>query len=219
MVSPDGRWSAIISERCVTPDVIDPPPPGNLRRPASLAGAVSALLVAGVASLVLGGCVSRPTPHEPGLEFRLAGRINLVSEEGAVTANYLWRQYVDGVDIDLWGPLGQGRTRVLARGTALTVYTADGARVRDAAARDLVRREFGLAAPVELLSNWIVGRPSPDWPAESLGDDSFAQLGWHVVLSGFRHVSGHRVPGRLVASREGRRVTVLCREWRFGGSN
>lgn len=177
------------------------------------------LVVGSLAILTLGGCVSLPVPDEAGLEFRLAGRISLVAEEGAVTANYVWRQYADGVDIDLWGPLGQGRTRVLGRGPALTVYTADGARLENTAARDLVRREFGLAAPVELLSNWIVGRPSPDWPVESLGEDSFMQLGWLVALSGFRDVSGRQVPGRLVASREGRRVTVLCREWRFGGSN
>lgn len=177
------------------------------------------LVVGCLTSLALGGCASRPTPEEAGLEFRLGGRISLVAEEGAVTANYVWRQYADGVDIDLWGPLGQGRTRVLGKGTTLTVHTSDGQRLEGEAARALVRREFGLAAPVELLSNWILGRPAPDWPAELLENDSFAQLGWQVALSGFRDVSGRRVPGRLVASRGERKVTVLCREWSFGGRN
>lgn len=177
------------------------------------------LLAACLAGLALGGCVSRPPVQESGLEFRLAGRIGLVGEEGAVTANYVWRQYADGVEIELWGPLGQGRTRVVGDGTALTVHTADGARLDGAAARALVRREFGLAAPVELLSNWILGRPAPDWPAEELGESAFAQLGWHVALSGFRDIAGRRVPGRLVASRGGRKVTVLCREWHFAAGN
>ncbi|MDE0350526.1 MAG: outer membrane lipoprotein LolB [Gammaproteobacteria bacterium] len=177
------------------------------------------LLAVGVMALGLGGCVSRPTVQETGLEFRLTGRIGLVAEEGAVTANYVWRQYANGVEIELWGPLGQGRTRVVGEGAALTVYTAGGARLDGEAARALVRREFGLAAPVELLSNWILGRPAPDWPVESLGEGSFTQLGWHVVLSGFRDMAGRRVPGRLVASRGGRRVTVLCREWYFAGQN
>lgn len=172
-------------------------------------------IVACVTGLALGGCVSLPTPQETGLEFRLAGRIGLVAEEGAVTANYVWRQYADSVEIELWGPFGQGRTRLVGEGTALTVHTAGGARLDGEAARSLVRREFGLAAPVELLSNWILGRPAPDWPAESLGEGVFAQTGWHVALSGFRDIAGRRVPGRLVASREGRRVTVLCREWHF----
>ena len=177
------------------------------------------MLVACVTILALGGCVSRPVSEEAGLEFRLAGRISLVAEDGAVTANYVWRQYADGVDIDLWGPLGQGRTRVLGKGTALTVHTADGMRLEGEAARALVRREFGLGAPVELLSNWIVGRPAPGWPAKLLEEGSFAQLGWHVALSGFRDVSGRRVPSRLVASRAARKVTVLCREWSFGDQN
>ena len=177
------------------------------------------LLVGCVTSLALGGCVSRPALQEGGLEFRLAGRVSLVADGRAVTANYVWHQYADGVDIALWGPLGQGRTRVRGKGGALTVHTADGGRLEGEPARALVRREFGLAAPVELLSSWILGRPAPDWPAESLGEDAFAQLGWHVALSGFRDVAGRRVPGRLVASREGRRVTVLCREWRFPARN
>ena len=199
----------------MTPDVFAPLSPGNPPSAAALRGAVSLLLAACVASLAVGGCVSRPALQEGGLEFRLAGRVSLVADGRAVTANYLWRQYADGVDIDLWGPLGQGRTRVRGKGAALTVQTADGARLEGEPARALVRREFGLAAPVELLSSWIVGRPAPDWPAESLGEDAFAQLGWHVALSGFSDVAGRRVPGRLVASREGRKVTVLCREWRF----
>ncbi len=215
MVSPGGRWSAIISERCVTPDVFAPPSPAFPRSPVALGGVVSVLLVACAVGLAVGGCVSRSTLPEAGLEFRLAGRIALAAEEGAVTANYVWRQYADNVEIDLWGPLGQGRTRVVGEGTALTVHTADGARLDGEAARSLVRREFGLAAPVELLSNWILGRPAPDWPVESLGEGAFAQLGWHVALSGFRDIAGRRVPGRLVASRGARKVTVLCREWRF----
>ncbi len=217
--SPGGRWSAIISERCVTPDVFAPFSPGNPLSAVSLAGTVSLLLVGCLTSLALGGCVSRPALQEGGLEFRLAGRVSLVADGRAVTANYLWRQYADGVDIALWGPLGQGRTRVLGGGTALTVHTADGARLEGEAARALLRREFGLAAPVQLLSSWIAGRPAPDWPVESLTEDSFAQLGWRVAPSGFREVAGRRVPGRVVASREGRRVTVLCREWRFPAQN
>ena len=164
-------------------------------------------------------CVAPPVLPEAGMEFRVAGRVGLVAERRAVSANFVWRQYVDGVEIELWGPLGQGRTRVVADGASLTVYAADGTRLEDADAEALLRREFGLAAPLDLLSHWIRGRPAPEWPVDGAGDDSFTQLGWHVVLSGFLEVSGRRVPGRLVATRGDRRLTVLCREWDFGRRN
>ena len=153
------------------------------------------------------------------MEFRVAGRVNLVAEGRAVTANYVWRQFPDGTEIDLWGPLGQGRTRVLSEGDAFAVHTADGTRLDGGAARALVRREFGLAAPVALLSNWMLGRPAPGWPAQGEENGAFLQLGWRVAPSGFEEVSGRRVPARLVATRHDRRLTVLCREWRFPGAN
>ncbi len=169
------------------------------------------------------GCATRPMLPEAGMEFRVAGRVGLVAERRAVSANYVWRQYVDGVEIELWGPLGQGRTRVVADGASLTVHAADGTRLEDAEAQALVRREFGLAAPLDLLSHWIRGRPAPEWPVdasgEASGDDSFSQLGWHVAPSRFLEVSGRRVPGRLVATRGDHRLTVLCREWDFGRRN
>ena len=169
------------------------------------------------------GCATPPMLPEAGMEFRVAGRVGLIAERRAVSANYVWRQYVDGVEIELWGPLGQGRTRVVADGASLTVHAADGTRLEDAEAQALVRREFGLAAPLDLLSHWIRGRPAPEWPVDASGegsrDDSFSQLGWHVVPSRFLEVSGRRVPGRLVATRGDRRLTVLCREWDFGRRN
>lgn len=178
------------------------------RRPAWLVPCV-------LAAVVLSGCVSRPSAPDD-LEFRVAGRVNLVAGERAATANYLWRQYAHGVEIDLWGPLGQGRTRVVGSDASLTVFTADGTRLEGVEADTLVRREFGLAAPVGLLSHWILGRPAPEWPTDTVRDASFTQLGWQVVWSQPTEVSGRRVPGKVVATRGDRRLTLLCREWHFG---
>ena len=166
-----------------------------------------------VATLV--GCVSPPTLPESGLVFRVSGRVGLVAEHQSVAASFVWRQFSQGGEIDLWGPLGQGRTRVVWEGDALVVRTADGARLDGGDAHALLRREFGLAAPLELLSNWMVGQPAPGWPAERGDGDAFTQLGWRVAPSRFVEVSGRRVPSRLVASRAERKLTVLCREWRF----
>ena len=178
----------------------------------------NSLLVNGFLSLVpllIGACATL-APTEKELDFSVAGRIGAVAGATSASGDFLWRQYASGFDVEFWGPLGQGRTRLVAQGETLSVLTARGNRINDAEARDWIRRELLLDVPIRALSSWITGRPAPGWPATFTEADAFNQLGWQVEVAAWGDWDDGRRPKKLIASRADNRVTLVCREWTFG---
>lgn len=154
----------------------------------------------------------QPPPPSSGLVFELRGRFSVTQAREANSGNFLWRQYPGGFEVDLWGPLGQGRARLIGQGTSLTLVNARGETVADGDAEALMQRELGWSAPLSALSSWLVGQPAPGLPARTNGD-AFEQLGWQVQVTAWAQVGERRLPRRLEAQRGGLRIVVACREW------
>ena len=165
--------------------------------------------------LLIGACAALP-PTQEELEFSVAGRLGAVAGSTGASAEFLWRQYDSGFDVEFWGPLGQGRTHLIVDDDTLSVRTARGERVIDEEARDWIRRELRMELPIRALSSWITGRPSPAWPVSDLDADAFTQLGWNVEVAAWDDWDGRRQPRKLTAARGDYRVTVVCRQWTFG---
>ena len=165
--------------------------------------------------VLIGACATLPPIREE-LDFSVAGRVGAVAGRASASADFLWRQYASGFDVEFWGPLGQGRTHLVADGDRLSVLTARGERVTDGEARDWIRRELRLDVPIRALSSWITGRPAPEWPASGVDADAFNQLGWQIEIAAWDHWEGRRQPRKLTASRADYRVTIICRQWAFG---
>jgi len=167
---------------------------------------------------VVSGCVAHQPSNDLGrLDFRVTGKLAVRNGADAFSASFVWEQAQGGYRIELWGPLGQGRTRLTGRRDELTIVTADGRTLVDRDVDSLMQRTLGWSAPVDVLPAWIRGHGAADWPVTQMQEDadsrSFRQIGWYVQLSRFRTVDGDRLPGRLVAERDGSRVTILMREW------
>ena len=152
-------------------------------------------------------------PPASDVAFDLSGRFSVVQDGRATSGNFLWRQFAAGFELDLWGPLGQGRARLIGTDGGLTMVNAHGETVRSGDAEALMRRELGWFAPLDAFAAWVTGRPAPDWPARVHGHGSFEQLGWHVEVKSWRDVHGQALPRRLEAYRPGTRIVVVCREW------
>ena len=181
-------------------------------------GSANPLLVNGffwLTVLFASACSTLPPMHGE-LDFSVAGRVGAVAGTTGTSAEFLWRQYESGFDVEFWGPLGQGRTHLIANGDTLAVRTSRGERVIDADARDWIRRELRLEIPIRALSSWITGRPSPAWPVSGLDADTFTQLGWNVEVGAWDDWDGRRQPRKLTATRGDYRVTIVCRQWTFG---
>jgi outer membrane lipoprotein LolB len=177
-------------------------------------------------SLVLGGCaLFAPAPDvipPEDVGFAVRGKVGVRTAEDGFSSSFLWRHSGADYEIELWGPMGQGRTRLEGQGETLTVYAADGEVHRESDSALAMQRWFGFYVPVEVLASWIQGRIAPDRQVENRQSDAagdlvaLEQAGWTLAFSRYSDaLDGRRLPGRIVATRLDVRVTLIPVEWSF----
>ena len=172
---------------------------------------------------MLSACAVVP-PLGEGLapDFRLRGKIGVRDQSptgGSFSASFDWIQAGDVFAIELWGPLGQGRTRLAGDDETMTVTDPRGVTLAGESPEALMQEHLGWSAPVNVLQYWVRGRLAPGWRATGVDRDAqghltgFKQLGWAVELSRWQQSAAGPVPGRIRATRDSRRITVVCKEW------
>ena len=183
---------------------------------ASLGVALVSLLSAAV--LIAGCMVARPDVATS-VDFRLRGKIAVRGPGDAFSASFDWMQRGEAFDIDLWGPLGQGRVHLRGDGTRLTVTDARGTTASGIGAQRLMTSTLGWSVPISALPYWVRGRYDPgnavsgeSWAADGTLA-GFRQLGWAVEVSRWRESALGRVPARIVATQRERRIVIVCKEW------
>ena len=176
------------------------------------------ILKAIFALLLLGGCVAKPVPLNPGVDFRVSGKFGIRDGREGYSARFSWQQSMDAYDIEVWGPLGQGRTQL--RGDSLSMAVFQGGEVLTRGApEDVMAASLGWSVPVAVLPAWIRGMPHRQVAhAAAVRDDQgryteFVQADWRVELSRYERSVDGATPGRIVAENGARRVTVLVRDY------
>ena len=158
-------------------------------------------------------------------DFRLQGKVAVVEgeEEGEgkrnFSARFAWRQTGDRYDIRLWGPLGQGATRLRGDSHRIEVTGGNAGAGLSGDPRSVMRQRLGWSLPLEVLPWWLSGRPSPGGPVQGTEHDdegrltAFRQLGWQVRYDRFDARGDPSAPGRITAARPGYlvRVTISTR--------
>jgi outer membrane lipoprotein LolB len=174
--------------------------------------------------LALAGCVSVPPAPDFG-QFALKGKVAVREGGERFSANLLWTQRDDGFEMDLWGPLGQGRVQLVKQGGVVMLTDGAGQVLTRGDPDTVMRAHLGWSLPVEVLPAWVQGRPYAAVESESLAYDgegrliSFDQLGWRVVLDRFRTVAGKAesrvLPGRITAASERGQLRLVISEWQI----
>ena len=178
--------------------------------------------------LVLAGCAGLPGPPEQPETFVLSGKVGVREADGSFSANLLWHQIGDGFEIDLWGPLGQGRVKLVKKDGEITLESDRGV-LAQGEAETVMQTHLGWSLPLAVLPAWVQGGPLVDLPVTGLEEDAegrvtgFQQLGWSVVLERYLGVpygvgegAGQRqLPRRITATRDDARVRLVVSEWRL----
>lgn len=184
---------------------------------------VKSLILKGISILLLaGGCALQPIPMESDLAFAAQGKFGIKDDETGYSARFNWRHYRRGYEIEVWGPLGQGRTQL--RGNAALMQVRRGDKIlTQGAPEQVMLANLGWTVPIAVLPAWIQGFPATQLPyAAAVLDDqgrytAFDQAGWQVTLQRYKARStaplGLSTPTRIVALNGMRKVTVVVREY------
>ena len=174
------------------------------------------MLAVGVS--VVGCTVARPEA-DARVDFRLRGKIAVRGPGDAFSASFDWMQTGEAFDIELWGPLGQGRVHLRGDSRRLAVTDARGATTSGISAAPFLASILGWSVPISALPYWVRGRYDPGnaVAGERRSADGtlagFKQLGWTVEVSRWGESAVGRVPARIVAVQPERRIVIVCKEW------
>jgi outer membrane lipoprotein LolB len=172
--------------------------------------------------VLLSGCAVVPPPGEPGLAFAAGGKFGIKDADSGYSAQFSWRHYQHGYDIEVWGPLGQGRTHLRGDESLMQVRRGDDI-LAQGEPEHVMQTHLGWSVPIRVLPAWIQGFPSTQLPhsGAKLDDQgrytAFAQAGWQVNLE--RYTARGDVlpelftPARIVALNGVRKVTVVVRNY------
>ena len=195
----------------------------------SWTGLVALMIVAGCQSVISpggGGSVPADTrfvsqgklslrPQSPVTENR--------SQVEGFTASYRLTQTGSALELELWGALGQGRTRITGDGQRIKIVDGTGRTVNSRNPERLLRRHLGWSLPLSVLPYWLQAKGAPAPPAQLMrfqanGDlEAMQQLGWTLNFDRYKTITGlnrkQRLPGRIKALSSELKLTIVSREW------
>lgn len=183
--------------------------------------------VAALMALLLAGCAAwGPTRPPAALEaagFAVQGKLGVRHGSEGFSSNFVWHQLEERFEIELWGALGQGRTRLTGDESGVTIETAQGDVYWEPDTATAMQRWLGFDVPVSALRHWIRGLVAPGLPIGSMERDTdgnlraLEQLSWAMSFSGYGIATenGRDVPERITATHENSRVTIVARDWVF----
>lgn len=177
-----------------------------------------------VAGLLVGGCASNqgapvlPVGEAAAFRLDVEGKLGVRHDGGGFSANLSYQQVGDDYAIELWGPLGQGRTRILGNAGRVTVTDGSGAVIEGGDPEAVMQRQLGWSLPLAVLRYWAAGQPAPDAPIRAGGGDAdsrfFEQLGWRVDARRLTRQHQAMLPALVVLESDGLRARLALRDWR-----
>ena len=177
-------------------------------------------------ALALAACTS--APHRPALptapeSFVVEGRLAVRDAKQGFSSNFSW-SHVDAAhfSVELWGPMGQGRSRLDGDGERVVLHASDGTVREENDVRAAVQAWLGIDVPVAALPYWMKGERAPDLEVTSREVDAdgdlarLAQADWTLEFAGYAaRADGRRLPSRIVATHGDVKVTLLPKTWLF----
>ncbi len=138
-------------------------------------------------------------------DWKLSGKLGFRAPQQGGSAAINWTQEKDNYQLFLSGPFGVGSAKIY--GDEKTAEMLYGDTVYRQSPKQLAMQLTGLPLPVDALSWWARGLPSPTQPGATglaTGADGLAvgfdQAGWQLSFSRYRQTDGGLLPGKITGS-------------------
>jgi outer membrane lipoprotein LolB len=178
----------------------------------------SLFLKAILISALLAGCAAAPIPPAVPYDYSVKGKIGIRNNNEGHSASFKWQQFGSRYAIEVWGPLGQGRTK-LEGDARFMVITRGGAVQARGHPTDVMVANLGWSLPVEVLSAWLLGKAHESEVYSVMAVDpagrisELSQLGWTVAFDRFEGALADAMPRRIKARKGAEAITVVVSEF------
>ena len=188
-------------------------------------------------TLLLYGCATQPTLTPESAQawqqrqttltalhtWEAEGRIGVISGQEGWHASLQWVQQPASYEIQLIGPLGQGRVHIRGNAQQTEVQTQDGQTWAAADADESVAQILGVRLPVNGLRYWILGLPAPQPAPTNVQTDTAGRLayleqdGWVIEYPAYLPTTrlNLELPERISARRAELNVKLVITQWKL----
>lgn len=142
------------------------------------------------------------------------GRVALTNEKDSISASISWQHNADRDEIELSGPLSQGKVTILV--TADKVLVDDGENPKDYVGQvdAVVSEQLGVDMPVSSLRFWVLGVNQPSQPVVEQ-EGGFMQDGWQVGYRELQSVNSESLPRKINAEKNKTRIKLIIDRWKL----
>jgi len=172
-----------------------------------------------IAVLILAACASQPqtqvsTPSDWQAyqlrvsqlnDWELAGKLGFRGPDNGGSASVNWQQRQNNYQLQLSGPFGAGSATLFGDQQIAEMRYQD--KLYRQTPQQLANQLTGVPLPVDALSWWARGLPSPDQAtASSIATSpegyasSFEQAGWQLSFSRYADTAAGSLPGKIVGT-------------------
>ncbi len=140
------------------------------------------------------------------------GRLALVNEKDSVSASISWKHRPEHDEIELAGPLSQGRVAISVLAESVIVDDGENRQEYRGLVDNVVSQQLGVDMPVNSLKFWVLGVNDPNLSIIEL-DDGFIQDGWLVKFREMQRVGAELLPKKISAEKNKTRVKLVVDQW------
>lgn len=185
--------------------------------------------------ILLASCVSAPTQPNQKVatiessqahiekiaairQFALKGRIGVQADGKGFSGQIAWQHQPDHDLFTLYSPLGSQIALIEKYGGKVTLTDAKGNTLTEDTLQTLTQKTLGWALPLEELTDWALGRPSPQ-RVQLQSRDAYGRLiklkqdGWDIDYQAYINHQDTVLPQRMSLRRVEANVKLVVESW------
>ena len=140
------------------------------------------------------------------------GRLAFTDEKDSISASISWRHRLAGDEIELSGPLAQGKVAILVSNDKVIVDDGDTRKEFRGAVDEVMSEQLGMDMPVNSLRYWVLGTNDPNSDYLEQGN-GFTQSGWVVRFTEMQRVNVELLPRKITAEKDKARIKLIVDQW------
>lgn len=143
-----------------------------------------------------------------------SGRMSVIDENHAVSANIEWQHQHQQEKIKLSGPFGLGRTGVVWTESGVEIDIAGEQKKYVGDVDEIVSSELGITVPVSALKFWVLGVTDPDVNFIEK-EDGFIQHGWRVTYLQMQLSDRYELPRKITVKKGKAKLKLIVNYWKM----
>jgi outer membrane lipoprotein LolB len=150
-------------------------------------------------------------------KWKIQGRIGVTGEGQRGSANIIWSQDKDKYDMKIIAPIGTKKVMIKGDSNHIALKSSSGDNINSNEPTKAIYDNLGWYLPIEHLSHWIKGIPSPSqkfkWYPKENGKFIFVQTGWKVSFSLPNTSKDNSLPDLVVIDNYKTRIKISINKW------